>query len=154
MKLKQYIYFLKEYGLILAIFILPIVGFILMLILRAPAGNTQQVHWHLPLSYELCWDTTQLSDSGQHGTLHGHDDNQIHVEWIVDLEKRTETLWWFFDAAKIPFSSTTIGTYTNGDTCEWSQTPWKLSVLINGKDIPDFRNYILNDEDEIKVIFQ
>ncbi len=159
--MKKYINFLKEYGLLLIIALFFVMWIIWMLVgafinpkqVKSTNG-TQQVHWHMPISYNLCWDTSQLKDSGEHGKLHGHDDKQVHVEWFVNMDKRDETLWAFFKSANIPFSQTQIGKYKNGDTCSWSDTPWRVSVMINWQENTEFENYILNDKDTIKIIFK
>ncbi len=159
--MKKYIDFIKEYGLLLWVFWVPIVWIIWSLISAVlwdpqPVILTgkQQVHWHMPISYDLCGDTAQLQDSGKHGKLHGHNDGKIHVEWFIDANNRSETLWSFFQSANIPFSQNQIWKYKNGDTCPWSDTPWKVRVLVNGNENKDFENYILNDKDDIKVIFK
>ncbi len=153
--MKKIIKFLKDYWILLLIVIVPVGWFAAMIVWReAPSKTAQQVHWHMPLSYDLCWDTTQLKDSGEHWKMHGHDDNRAHIEGIVDAAKRNETLWKFFDSANITFSSTQIGKYKNWDVCPGSKKLWKVSVEINGKLNSEFRDYILNDKDEIKIIFK
>lgn len=153
MKKNNIVEFVKDYGLLLWITVWPIILLILMGIF-SPTSTKEIVHWHMPISYNLCWDTTQLKDSWEHGTLHWHDDKQVHVEWVIDTENRNETLWWFFDTTNIAFSESQIWKYKNWDKCEWSNTPGKVSVLINGKENFEFRNYILNDKDEIKILFK
>ncbi len=154
MKKLKIIGFFRDYGILLSITIVPVFLFLGLVILKpAPMLGIKQVHWHMPISYNLCGDKSQLKDSWQHGKLHGHDDNQVHVEWIVNSQDRVETLGLFFDAANINFSETQIGKYKNGDICPNSSNPWKLSVMINGEKNTDFRNYILNDKDIIEIVF-
>ncbi|NDK09246.1 hypothetical protein GW846_00515 [Candidatus Gracilibacteria bacterium] len=153
--MKKYITFIKDYGILLALVIIPIIWIILMIVFREPvSGDSKQVHWHLPLSYNLCGDTKMIPDSGQHGILHGHDDDQIHVEGIVDMENRNETLGGYFDAANITFNENQIGEYQNGTRCEGSDNPGKLSVLVNGVENTEYRNYILNENDTVEIKFQ
>jgi len=144
--------FINNYWSLILIILSPIGFVILMDFLNWP-NTKQQVHWHMPISYDLCWNTTQLKDDWQHWKIHWHNDNQAHVEWIIDTENRKETLWVFFDSANIKFSQTQIWKYKNWDKCKWSSKKWKVSVIINWKTNLEFRNYILNDKDKIKVIF-
>lgn len=153
MKKNKIIEFIKEYGVLLLIIVLPIVLITAMIIFKDPITK-KEVHWHMPISYDLCWDTTVLKDSWSHWILHWHDDEQIHIEWIIDTEKRAETLGGFFDSTNIIFSDTQIWKYKNWDKCEWSEKEWKVSVLINGKENKEYRNYILNDKDDIKIMFK
>ncbi len=147
--------FMKDYWILFLIIFIPIWWFTVLLAVKEwPSLATKKVHWHMPLSYDLCWDTTYLKDSGKHWKIHGHDDNRAHIEGIVDATKRNETLWKFFDSANIIFSSTQIGKYKNWDVCAWSKKLWKVSVEINGKLNTEFRDYILNDKDKIKIIFK
>ncbi|QFR39133.1 hypothetical protein A9Q91_02765 [Candidatus Gracilibacteria bacterium 28_42_T64] len=155
MKNNKHIKFIKEYGILLLIIIGPIVGFMTLLALKGESSITaKQVHWHMPIAYDLCGNTTQLKDSGNHGILHGHDDAKIHIEGVIDTANRQETLGGFFDSANIVFSELQIAGFTNGDVCEGSNTPGKLRVEINGEENFDFRNFVLSDTDEIKIIFK
>jgi len=153
MKKNKFLEFIKNYWLLILIVFWPIVIIVFMSLFSSPSTK-QKVHWHMPISYNLCWDTTQLKDSWKHWKLHWHDDKQVHVEWVVDMENRNETLWAFFDAANIVFSKTQIWKYKNWDTCKWSNVLWKVSVMINWKENFEFRDYIMNDKDDIKVIFK
>jgi hypothetical protein len=153
MKKNNFLQNIKDYGLLYLIIGWPIIWVILISIFSSPS-NKKQVHWHMPISYDLCWDTTELRDWPEHWSLHWHNDGKIHMEWIVDLNNNTNTLWKFFDLDWIKFSKTQIWKYKNWDKCEWSTTPWKVSVLVNWKENNQFRDYILNDEDEIKIIFK
>ena len=156
MKTKTLINFIKNHSFFIYAIILPIIFFIILIIKNPGLFNStkKQVHWHSPISYNLCWDTSQLKDSWQHWKVHWHDDSQAHIEWTIDTANRTETLWVFFKAANIVFSKTQIWKYKNGDKCKWSDIPWKVSVEINWKENFEFGNYILNDKDEIKILFK
>ena len=155
MKKNNIIEFIKEYWILLGVIVWPLLIFIALFFVNPKiSSDLKLVHWHMPLSYDLCWDTTQLKDWPEHWPLHWHDDGKIHMEWYVNPKKRTETLWKFFDADGIVFSKTQIQNYKNWDKCPWSNTPWKVSVIINWKPNFDFRDYILNDDDNIKIIFK
>jgi len=155
MRKNKTIEFIKEYWILLLVIGWPVIWFIaLMFINPKISSDLKQVHWHMPLSYDLCWDTTQLKDWPEHWALHWHNDGKIHMEWLVNPKKRTQTLWKFFDLDGIPFSKTKIWKYKNWDTCSGSNTPWKVSVIINWKPNFEFRDYILNDDDNIKVVFK
>lgn len=148
---------IKEYWVLYLIIWLPIILLVLLTVFktdRVSSNTTKNVHWHIPITYELCGDETQLKDSWNHGTLHGHDDAKIHVEGFVDSANRKETLGAFFDSANISFSENNIWSYINGNSCVWSENPWTLSVIINGIENFEYRNYMLNNKDEITVIFQ
>ncbi len=153
MKKNKIYNFLEEYWFLSLIIWWPIVLFIFMLIF-SPKAELKMVHWHMPISYDLCWDTRELNDEWKHWKIHWHNDWKIHIEWNVNMLNRTETLWKFMDSAKIPFSKTQIWKYKNGDNCPWSDKPWKVKVLINWKENNEFRNYVLNDKDKIKIIFK
>ena len=57
MKKNNIIYFIKEYGLLLSIVVLPIVLIISLIIFKSDIPKTKQkVHWHMPISYDLCYD--------------------------------------------------------------------------------------------------
>ena len=155
MKNNKTLEFIKEYWILLLVIFIPVWWFAAMIVWNIwKSWTMKQVHWHMPISYELCGNTTQLKDSGEHGKLHWHDDNKVHIEWIVNTEKRDETLGGFFDSANIAFSENQIGKYKSWDICPWSGTAWKVSVEINGKQNTEFREYILNDWDKIKIIFK
>ena len=145
--------FIKDYWVLTLLIWWPVVLFIIIMI--SNISNTKiMVHWHIPISYDLCWDTIQLKDEWEHWKIHWHNDWRIHIEWAVDLDNRTETLWNFFDSAGINFSKTQIWKYKNGDMCPWSDKPWKLKVLINWKENNEFRDHILQKDESIKVIFK
>ena len=152
MKKNKIIEFIKDYWVLSLIVIWPILLLIIMW-LTSPKTDIRKVHWHSEISYDLCWDTTQLKDEWKHWKIHWHDDGKTHIEWSIDMLNRTETLWKFMDSANIPFSSTQIWKYKNWDICPWSEKPWKVSLEINWKINNEFRNFILNEWDKIKIIF-
>ncbi len=153
MKNNKFIEFIKEYWLFILVIGWPMVWSFVMFFQNSSTEKVN-VHWHIPISYDLCGDTTQLKDAWKDWKIHGHNDWRIHIEWVVDLKNRTETLWDFFDSANIPFSKTQIWKYKNGDKCPWSNVPWKVSVFVNWKENNEFRDYILQKDESIKVIFK
>ncbi len=130
---------------------LLIAGFIYWIGARPPE-LAASVHWHLPVSYELCGDTTQLPEAENHGSTHGHNDNIIHLEGTPT--KATRLLGNFFGAAEIPFGKTQIGDYKNGDTCPDSETAGTVRLLVNDVENRAFGDYILQEGDQIKIVFR
>jgi len=153
MKNNKFIEFIKDYWVLSLIIIGPILLIIIMWI-TSPETDIKRVHWHSEISYDLCWDTTQLKDSWQHWKIHWHDDWKAHIEWNIDMLNRSETLWRYMDLANISFSKNMIWKYKNWDKCEWSNKSGKVSVIVNWKENYDFRNYVLNNKDKIKIIFK
>ena len=153
MKKNKTIEFIKDHWALILLIGWPVILFIIIMISNLSNTKTM-VHWHIPISYDLCWDTRQLQDEWKHWKLHWHNDWKIHIEGVVDLENRTETLWDFFDSAGIPFSKTQIWKYKAWDKCPWSNKPWKVSVLINWKENFEFRKHILKKDENIKIIFK
>jgi len=153
MKKNKIIDFIKDYWILLLVILWPVLLLLIMWIV-SPETDIKIVHWHSEISYDLCWDTTQLKDSWKHWKIHWHDDWKIHIEWNIDMLNRTETLWKFMDSANIPFSSTRIWKYKNGDKCPWSDKPWKVIMKVNWKENNEFRDFILWEGDKIKIIFK
>lgn len=77
--------------------------------------------------------------------LHTHDDSGIiHIESPV---QRDYTLGQFFDVWGVPFTSTSIGSYTNSG----NKT---LQAFVNGKPVTgDPRNIVLTNHEEIVVTY-
>ena len=152
MKNNKIISFFKDYGVLSLIIVWPIM-LITIMWLTSPDTDIKRVHWHSEVSYDLCGDTTQLKDSWEHWKIHWHDDWKAHIEWSVNMLNRTETLWSFMDIAKIPFSKTQIWKYKNWDKCEGSDKAWKVTMEVNWKLNNEYRDFILNQWDKIKIIF-
>ena len=77
--------------------------------------------------------------------LHTHDDSGIiHIESPV---QRDYTLGQFFDVWGVPFTSTSIGSYTNSG----NKT---LQAFVNGKPVTgDLRSIVLTNHEEIVVTY-
>ena len=152
--------FFKNHWLIIFVIFLPILLLIIIFLLKEN-WTKKTVHWHMPISYDLCWNTTNLKDSWDHwdfhfidGRSHWHNDWLIHVEWVIDYENRIETLQTFFDSANIEFSENGIQKYNNTYKCNGSNKTWKLILEVNWEENNQYGNYILNDKDIIKIIFK
>ncbi len=113
------------------------------------------VHWHTKLAYNLCGDRTFLPEAVEgHGWLvHGHMDNEIHIEGTIGSEDDIR-LKRYFENFQIPFGPDRIGPYKNGDVCPSTGVPGKLKVLINGKEEADFFNHVMKDGDKAEIIFE
>ncbi len=117
-----------------------------------PVTGTE-VHWHAPISYEACGETLNLTDSGNHSIIHGHDDNQVHIEGMV-LSEEDITLAKFFKNAGLNITSSNLEDYQNGDTCENTGAPGKVSFEVDGVNYTDPAQIIIKDKQNILVKFE
>ncbi len=118
-----------------------------------PTASELPVHWHAPITYEICGEEVLFKEKEMHTLLHGHGDGKIHVEGIVPYEGASR-LALFFEATGIAFSRTQIGDRKNGDLCPGSTTPGKVRFYVNGKENFEFGDYVVKDADVIKVEFK
>ena len=115
--------------------------------------NMELVHWHMNISYDICGNKDPLPKHWKEWIVHGHEDGKIHIEWYVDKKNRKETLWMYFDSLWVKFNDTQIANIQNGYKCPWSNKWWILKVIVNWKQIKNVRDYILQKDDDIKIIF-
>ena len=120
---------------------------------RTSRSSVPPVHWHIGVSYNLCGDTNQLAEKEDHSLLHGHQDGQIHVEGRIPSDNAIK-LGKFFDNIGIEFDTDRIAQYKNGDKCPESDTAGKVQLLVNGAENPEFREYVLQEGDNIEIVFQ
>jgi hypothetical protein len=122
------------------------------------AGAQIGDHWHASLHVEVCGGGIALPPSP--GGIHSHGDGFIHIHpQEVSATGIRANLGRFFDS--FPYD---IGTdhirdlrgklFKNGDTCPGG-LPGKVRVIVNGKDATeDFRSHVLQDGDDIEVLFK
>lgn len=115
--------------------------------------NVENVHWHSPITYEICGEKVVMNEKQAHGLLHGHNDGIIHVEGALLVEKSIPVKG-FFDAIGLPFSSTQIGEYKNGDTCPNGTEPGEVLFFVNGEQNFKYETYILRENDVFLIKFE
>ena len=121
-------------------------------------GNSKRaavkpVHWHSPITYEVCGKSYTPKEKAEHGLVHGHSDGVAHVEGKITDEKNI-TLGKFMDSIGVKFSETEFATHKNGDICPGKTETGKVKMLVDGKENFDFRNHVLRDKETIKIIFE
>ena len=81
--------------------------------------------------------------------MHTHDDSgQLHWEVMKGPVKKEDVkLSQFFAIWGKKFTSSCIFDYCNGPQ-------GRLTFKVNGRDNPDFENYLVKDKDKIEIIFQ
>lgn len=141
------------YGTIGLIVALMIFGFVNSLKDVSNPITDTEVHWHAPISYKACGETLNLTDSGNHSIIHGHDDDLVHVEGLV-LSESDITLANFFKNADLNITSSNLEDYKNGDTCENTGTPGKVSFEVDGVNYTDPSQIIIKDKQNISVKFE
>ncbi len=127
--------------------------FIYFINLNSKKANMELVHWHMKISYDICWNKDPFPREWKEWLVHWHNDGRIHIEWYVDKNNRKETLWMYFDSLWVKFNDTQIANIQNGYKCPWSNKWWTLKVIINWKQIKNVKDYILEKDDDIKVLF-
>ena len=135
-----------------------IAGFFVYGVLTAEPPYTQgQVHWHSKVDIEICGKKIDLPripyGQGHLGSavLHTHDDNVAHIEGQI-IKKEDASLGKFMDLIGVKFLETQIFDKKNGDECEG--IPGSLKMFVNGERSDEFRNHVLKDGEEIKIVFE
>lgn len=137
-------------GLIAALMIFGVVKGIL----NASNSFTEtEVHWHASIAYEACGETLNLKDAGKMGIIHGHDDDQIHVEGLV-LKESDITLTNFFKAVNLSITSEQMEDYKNGDVCENTGEAGQMAFYVDGEKYEDPSQIIIQDKQDILVKFE
>jgi len=128
-------------------------GFVMAIRSNAKRMATKPVHWHAPISYEICGESFTPPEKKEHGLVHGHNDRMAHVEGKI-TDKKNITLGKFMDSIGVNFSETEFATYKNGDRCPDKNEPGKVRLLVAGQESSDFRNHVLKDKESIKIVFE
>jgi len=113
-------------------------------------------HWHANFAVSICGEEQQIRcGSNLCGIMltHHHNDNIIHTEGQVIMEKEEVSLGKFFDRIGIPFTETQLMDKKNGDLCDGK--PGKVKLVVDGKENTELRNYIpskcdIQDPSEIR----
>ena len=151
-------------------FILFVVGVIVIYVVLISGNSSgpyavarppeQIVHWHSDVELEVCGKTRPDLlmidfDAGSRGThlLHTHGDNKIHIEEKIIWKKEDIALGKFFDSVGLKFSESKLLDKVNGDECSAGKQG-NVKMFVNGKENFEFRNYVPNDGDKIKLIFE
>lgn len=147
------------YGSLILI-IVAVVYIMLQPAVQAPdAGSDSQsftdgpVHWHANIAYEACGDPLTFNDDGSHEIIHGHNDDLVHVEGVV-INESDITLAEFFKNAALNITGTNLDTYKNGDLCEGTSVPAKVSFDVDGQIYSDPSQIVIKDKQNILVKFE
>jgi len=111
------------------------------------------VHWHAPISYEICGEPFSPPERENHGLVHGHGDGRAHIEGRLSEPSNT-TLGKFMDAIGVPFSKTQFSKYKNGEKCPGKNRAAKVRVFVDGAENFQFRDLPLRDAENIKITFE
>lgn len=129
-----------------------------------PLGN---IHWHPIPTITVCGQDVSLPDvlailgpgagpESYIGTadLHIHPgDPAFHMELDASVPSQI-TLGLAMHNIGYTFSSTTLMNKKNGDICPDSNSPGRVSVILNGQPNYDYENLVMEDGDQIHMIFQ
>ncbi len=121
---------------------------------------TAHIHAYMPIN--ICGEDFRLpTESGALNMPHTHEEKNLahwHDQLSYDNEKKevknTEhlTVKAFFKEIKVPFSEDYITDKKNGNLCP-NGKPATLKAFLNGKEKPDFTNYVWKDKDVIYFEF-
>lgn len=113
-------------------------------------------HWHAALSIELCGEVMPPMAAFP-GPVHSHGDGLIHIHPANERQARLDTLEGYFaigggaiaaEVLRLPSGRI----YRAGDRRPDGK-PAELLVIINGKIAPDGRTRVLQNGDEVRIIF-
>lgn len=116
------------------------------------------VHWHGYLTLSVCGKEQSIRDKGTQtvhagaSLLHTHGDNTIHIEGRI-VKKEDIALGRFFDAIDVPFGPDRFFDKEGAAACN-DGNPDSLHVKVNGADISDPVNYVVQDQDKIEIKFE
>lgn len=111
------------------------------------------LHWHADLSIKISGQEQDIPagiglGGLPHKPVHTHDrDGVIHMEFSGLVRKEDIKLGKFFQIWGKTFNKDCIF-----DKCSGSDG--QLKMLVNGKDNPEFENYVMRDGDKIEIIFE
>ena len=115
------------------------------------------IHWHADLELDLCGVKSQLPapptgmENLGSATFHTHEDRKIHMEGSF-YSPNDLKLGLFMDLVGVPFSSTQIASYKEGDSCP-NGRPGKVSMTVNGLPSTALRDYVIHENDQIGILF-
>ncbi len=111
------------------------------------------VHWHATPIVNVCGENKPIpvAPVTDH-LLHTHEDRLIHIEGTVNSPEQI-TLGRFFGLVGVKFSSTQLLDKTNGDVCENTGQPGKVSMTVNGVPSEEFENHVVRHGETIIVSF-
>lgn len=123
------------------------------------SGCRISVHWHATLErMSVCGQIVERSwETGDLDGPHTHKDNRMHVHTILPIDPQTKqllepypmTLGGFFDSIKWKFSENCFK-----DTCDTCNgEPATTHLMVNGKPVENFRDYVWKDGDKVRVTF-
>lgn len=137
------------------------------LIASAPAPEPPfagQDHWHAKYSVEVCGQVLPPFP-GSPGDVHTHDkegtregDGIIHIHPASSATAgKNANLGVFLDSVGMTVTADTLQlpgqkTWRNGDRCADGRAG-TVRVLVNGREVADFRPYAIQNNDDIKVLF-
>jgi hypothetical protein len=109
------------------------------------AGIGTPVHWHAPYTLSVCGENRILQ--GGPKMAHTHGQSQFHLEGVRNKEQAT--LDWIVDSlgGKLENNSIMGKTSCNGE-------PANLTVKVNGQELENPLNYVVQDEDNIKIKYE
>lgn len=141
------------YGIIGLIPALIIFGVVKGILDAANSFTDTAVHWHASIAYEACGESLDLKDAGKMGIIHGHDDDQVHVEGLI-LKESDIALSNFFKAVNLTITSEQLEDYKNGDVCENTGEPGQVAFYVNEEKYENLSQIIIQDKQDIFVKFE
>jgi hypothetical protein len=110
------------------------------------------MHWHSNLEISIRGKKQEIPGNigigVTHVPMHTHDtDDVIHMEFSGLVREDDLRLGRFFEIWRKEFSSSCIFEFCNGDD-------GMLRMLVNDEPNEEFMNYIMQDGDKIKIIFE
>ncbi len=113
------------------------------------------IHWHSQLNISICGTPYHLPlEAGDLNKQHTHNStSKLHLHAMVKDERSDELrLGNLFEQLSIPFNSTCLADYCNGDPCPDGKQGM-LTMTVNNKPNQEFDNYLWRDGDVISVRF-
>lgn len=150
---KRWLQDLLVYGGIGLVVLLVIYTIAKGLVNASDPVTAGEVHWHADIAYEACGQTVSFDDEKGHTITHGHNDDQVHVEGII-LDEQDISLASFFKNSGINITSENFEDYNNGDLCDSSTEPGKVSFYVDGELFSDPNEIIIADKQNIRVVFE
>ena len=151
-QLKSFLYF--AFGVVAAV----VVGLGIVRLLSNKGGaelnkviSRNGIHWHANLEIIVNGVKQEIpANIGigiTHAPLHTHDsDGVVHMEFAGLVTEKDLQLGKFFKIWGKKFSSSCIFEFCNGSGGE-------LKMIVNGNPNNEFENYVMQDGDNIKIIF-
>lgn len=150
---KRWVQDILIYGIIGLIPALIIFGIVKGILNASNSYTDTAVHWHASIAYEACGESLDLKDAGKMDIIHGHNDDQIHVEGLV-LKESDIALSNFFKAVNLSITRSQMEDYKNGDVCENTGKPGQVAFYVDGEKYEDPSQIIIQDKQDILVKFE